>query len=234
MEALTVSKKENIKPGKQLYQSLRKLEEDLKNIEEDQEFMEKEFEAVRDYCVEKNFILSDEDLNILDSIGLGDWLDDWKENNRVVSCGKKEWLVTVWGGAWNADACPSIEHDYGINEGSYYFSTQDKKNQFINILNKPEYKCQGIVYTEKYGYMKHKKTVFIGNFEYKGQSFILESDFGYDFSPKLAINQYLTGNLSCDCNRSTAIRNKYGLDSMPDLGCGNEVKLVKYMIMYES
>ena len=30
---------------------------------------------------------------------------------------QKEWMVHVWGGAWNHNAKTSIEKDYGIKEG---------------------------------------------------------------------------------------------------------------------
>ena len=50
---------------------------------------------------------------------------------------KKEWMVHVWGGAWNSDAYPSIETDYGIKEGYHYFDTEKEKDEFVEIINKP-------------------------------------------------------------------------------------------------
>ncbi len=38
-----------------------------------------------------------------------------------------EWMVKVWGGAWNKDASPSIEKDCGIAEGYYYFTEEKEK-----------------------------------------------------------------------------------------------------------
>ena len=43
---------------------------------------------------------------------------------------QKEWMIHVWGGAWNHDANPSIEKDYGIKEGYHYFNTEEEKNRF--------------------------------------------------------------------------------------------------------
>lgn len=40
---------------------------------------------------------------------------------------KEEYMVHIWGGAWNHDANPSIEKDLGIKAGTYYFDTEEKK-----------------------------------------------------------------------------------------------------------
>ena len=57
----------------------------------------------------------------------------------------------------------------------------------------------------------------------------------YDFK-KLFEKKYYTyftkGNFSCDCNRSLAIRREYGDDAIPELGCGEDIKLVDYHIEY--
>lgn len=39
----------------------------------------------------------------------------------------KEYMVHVWGGAWNPNANPSIEKDLGIKEGYHYFATEKEK-----------------------------------------------------------------------------------------------------------
>ena len=59
--------------------------EDLVNhlslsIEDDAEFMEVEYNQVRDYCEQKEFKLSEDDLSTLRSIGLESWLEDWEEH----------------------------------------------------------------------------------------------------------------------------------------------------------
>ena len=36
---------------------------------------------------------------------------------------KKEYMVHIWGCAWNKDANPSIEKALGIKAGTYYFDT---------------------------------------------------------------------------------------------------------------
>ena len=46
---------------------------------------------------------------------------------------KEEWMVHIWGGAWNHDANPSIEKDLGIKEGYYYFNTEEER--FVSCEN---------------------------------------------------------------------------------------------------
>lgn len=58
---------------------------------------------------------------------------------------KKEYMVHIWGGAWNKDVNPSIEKDLGIKEGYYYFDTEKEKDDFCKKLDKRCYKEQGIV-----------------------------------------------------------------------------------------
>ena len=41
-----------------------------------------------------------------------------------------EWMVKVWGGAWNKDASPSIEKDYGIAEDIIILPKKKQKISF--------------------------------------------------------------------------------------------------------
>ena len=145
---------------------------------------------------------------------------------------KKEWIVHVWGGAWNSDAYPSIETDYGSKEGYHYFDTEKEKDDFLEIINKPEYHSQGLARDVKYGVMSHKRTIFVGTFRYEYMDFTIHYDFGYEFPEETAIFQFLDNNYSCDCNRSLFIREEYGKNAIPELDCGDEIMLVKYHIEY--
>lgn len=145
---------------------------------------------------------------------------------------KKEWMIHVWGGAWNRDANPSIEKDYGIKEGYHYFDTEKEKDEFVEIINKPEYTSQGLARDIKYGVMSHKRTIFVGTFRYEYIDFTIHYDFGYEFPEETAIFQFLDNNYSCDCNRSLFIREEYGENAIPELDCGDEITLVKYHIEY--
>lgn len=145
---------------------------------------------------------------------------------------KKEWMIHVWGGAWNYDATPSIEQDYGIKEGYHYFDSDEDKNDFLEIINKPEYCSQGLMKDIKYGAMSHKRTIFVGTCRYEGIDFTLHLDFGYEYPEDSAIYMFLDGNYSCDCNRSLFIRREYGKNSIPELDCGDKIQLVKYHIEY--
>lgn len=144
----------------------------------------------------------------------------------------KEYMVHIWGGAWNKDANTSIEKDLGIKEGYYYFKTEKEKNDFLEKLNNPIYKKQGIARDVKYGEMTHKRTIFVGNFKYKEKLFTIHYDFGYDYPKECAIFQFTENNYSCDCNRSIFIREEYGEDAIPELNCGDEIELIDYRIEY--
>lgn len=146
---------------------------------------------------------------------------------------KKEYMVHIWGGAWNDDANPSIEKDLGIKEGYHYFDTEEEKDRFCELLNNPIYSKQGIARDVKYGIMTHKRTIFVGTFKYKDREFVLHYDFGYEYPEEQAEFQFLENNYSCDCNRSIFIREEYGEDVMPELDCGDEIELLDYHFEYE-
>ena len=43
--------------------------------------MEEEFEAVRDYCIKREFKLSEDEMKTIKSIGLEDWFEEWRNKN---------------------------------------------------------------------------------------------------------------------------------------------------------
>ena len=47
---------------------------------------------------------------------------------------QKEWMIHVWGGAWNHDANPSIEKDYGIKDGYHYSLIYDIHRDAIGYI----------------------------------------------------------------------------------------------------
>ncbi len=66
---------------------MSELSEYLKNegidqIEDDEEFCQAESEAVYNYCLEKDFNLSDEDMRTIYARALKDSFDFWKENRE--------------------------------------------------------------------------------------------------------------------------------------------------------
>lgn len=143
-----------------------------------------------------------------------------------------EYMVHIWGGAWNYDANPSIEKETGIKEGYYYFSTKEAKNAFVKFLHTPVYYKQGLAIDTKSGVMTHRRTIFVGMFKYKDKEFVLHYDLGYEYPEDSAVFYFTTGNFSCDCNRSLAIRREYGDDAIPVLDCGCEIKMLDYHIEY--
>lgn len=145
---------------------------------------------------------------------------------------KEEYMVHIWGGAWNRDAKPSIEKDLGIKKGYYYFDTEEEKDNFCSILRNPIYYDQGIMIDVEHKVMSHKKTIFVGTLKYKEKEFIIHHDFGYEFPEKSAIFIFTDGNYSCDCNRSLFIQEEYGEDAIQELRCGHDIELVEYHFEY--
>lgn len=145
----------------------------------------------------------------------------------------KEYMVHIWGGAWNKDANPSIEKDLGIKDGYHCFKTEEEKDAFIQLLRNPIYEDQGMMIDVKHGVMSHKRTIFVGILKYKDREFIIHYDFGYEFPEKKAIFMFEDGNYSCDCNKSLFIQREYGEDVIEELNCGDEIELVDYHFEYK-
>lgn len=143
---------------------------------------------------------------------------------------KEEYMIHIWGGAWNEDSHPSIEKDLGIKSGYHYFDTEQELKDFENKL-KP-YSHLGLVRDIKHGVMSHKRTVAICTFEYKGKEYIIDYDFGYEYPEDSAHFMFYDGNYSCDCNRSMFISRKYGKDTMEELDCGYKIELKDFKIEY--
>lgn len=145
----------------------------------------------------------------------------------------KEYMVHIWGGAWNSDANPSIEKDLGIKKGYHYFSSEKEKDDFLKLITQDRYGSQGLMRDVQYGEMSHKRTIFVVTFQYQGEEFNLHRDFGYEFPEDVAVFQFVENNYSCDCNRSIFIRQEYGEDAIPELNCGEEIKLKNYHFEYK-
>lgn len=58
--------------------NLKELLKEIDKIEDDQEFMERENDFVREYCIEHDFNLSDDDMNEIENRGLSDGYEFWK------------------------------------------------------------------------------------------------------------------------------------------------------------
>lgn len=56
------------------------MENGIDDIEDDEEFCRAEHEAIYNYCAEKDFNLSDEDIQTIYERGMEDALDFWNEN----------------------------------------------------------------------------------------------------------------------------------------------------------
>lgn len=117
-----------------------------------------------------------------------------------------------------------------LRGGYYYFTEEKARNKFLEIIDMPIYSNQGIARDVKYGEMTYKRTIFVGKYEYKGQRFVIHYDLGFEYSDESAKYYFTKGDNSCDCNVSLIIRREYGEDAIPELNCGDEIKLVAYKI----
>jgi hypothetical protein len=140
----------------------------------------------------------------------------------------KEYMIHIWGGAWNEDATPSIKEDLGIDEGYRYFNTKEERDIFSNKL-KP-YEHLGLVRDFKEGELTHKRTIAIVDFYYNGKEYNIEKDFGYEYEEESARFMFFDGNYSCDCNRSLFISRKY--EEFPELDCGDLIQMISFKIEY--
>lgn len=148
-----------------------------------------------------------------------------------------ECMIHVWGGAWNDDAEPSIEKDYGIAEGYYYFKDKKAERKFMDILYMPVYFNQGIttdyVSEETTGKpLTYKRTIFVGLYEWQGRRYTIHYDFGFEFPEDRAEHMFLLGSYSDDYNISRFIRQEHGYDSIVllDDNLNEEIKLIAYKI----
>ena len=57
---------------------LKELLIDIDKIEDDQEFMERENDVIKEYCIEHNFNLSEDDINEIRNRGLSDGFEFWQ------------------------------------------------------------------------------------------------------------------------------------------------------------
>jgi hypothetical protein len=150
------------------------------------------------------------------------------ENNEY------EYMINIWGGAWNKDADPSVEKDFGIKKGAHYFKTKEERDNFCKILSRNEYKKQGIVIESYEGYLTHKRTVFVGKYKYEDKEFIIRNAFNYEYPTEAAEYMHTQGNYSCPYNISIFIKEQYGEDAIPKLDCcdDDKVELIDYHIEY--
>lgn len=58
---------------------------DIDKIEDDQEFMETENDFIRDYCIEHNFALSEENMNEIKNRGMEDAFEFWKNEFETMA-----------------------------------------------------------------------------------------------------------------------------------------------------
>ena len=64
---------------------LDRISKDLSETsEDDQKYMKEEFETVRNYCIERKFKLSEDEMKTIKSIGLESWIEEWRNDYEEV------------------------------------------------------------------------------------------------------------------------------------------------------
>lgn len=76
-----------------------------------------------------------------------------------------------------------------------------------------------------------KDLVFVATLKYRDKEFVIHCKFN-NCLEESAIFMFEEGNYSCDCNRSLFIRWEYGEDAIPELQCGEEIKMIDYHFEY--
>lgn len=75
----------NLERGLTCMNELDRIIKDLsESIEDDQKYMEEEFETVRNYCIKREFKLSEDEMKTIKSIGLEDWIEGWRNDYEEV------------------------------------------------------------------------------------------------------------------------------------------------------
>lgn len=141
----------------------------------------------------------------------------------------KEYMIKIWGGAWNDDTNPSIKKDLGIDEGNYYFSNKEELSDFVRKLS--PYRHLGIVTDVVEGELTHKDTVAVMDLVYNDIRYLLEYNCGKEYKKENAEFMFFDGNYSCDCNKSLFIQ-RYCDESFSEMGCGDEIKIENFRIEY--
>lgn len=143
---------------------------------------------------------------------------------------KYEYLLHTWGGFYNDEH--KVIHQK--EAGYFFFDTNEEREKYIKELQDISeiMDAQVLMIDRKEGIGVRYKTVAHLILKYKGEKFELEYDFGYAYPSDAALFMFEDGNYACDCNRSSFIIEKYG-NKIPDLPCGNEIKLVSIEIKKE-
>lgn len=141
----------------------------------------------------------------------------------------KEYMIQIWGGAWNEGVYPSIKKDLGIDKGYHYFKTKEDRDKFINKLR--PYEKLGIARDLKEGEMTHRDTVAIMDLVCNGIRYPIEYNLGKEYEEENAEFYFFDGNMSCDCNKSLLIQRQC-CEYFPEFNCGDEIEIENFRIEY--
>lgn len=132
-----------------------------------------------------------------------------------------EYLAIVSGKAMEA-----IKKELGIEAGAYWFDTQEERSAFLSRL--APYHKQGLGVIRREGTNVRFRTVAMMEFQYKGNSFFAERDYGYGYDMEKARFDLEIGTASCDCIRCNLIQEQ--TPSFGFLKCGETIELVNLVM----
>lgn len=136
-----------------------------------------------------------------------------------------EYFLKFWGGAAQA-----IAKDIGTEQSVFYFTNKQERDALVERIEK--HAALGLVMVTLEGHMTHKDTVAICTFLFRGQTYVYGYNFGPEYAPSSAEFMFECGNYSCDCNRSTFLR-EGGHQEVPTLDCGNEIKMTNLEVVFQ-
>lgn len=131
-----------------------------------------------------------------------------------------------WGGVRNEGRAAKF---LSTDQQDFWFETAANRKEFRERLETFADQNNRIVcFTET---NSDTRTVAVMVFQYKGQKYPLEYDFGVGYEERMARFMFEDGNYSCDCNRATFLSEKFQVFNDVD-GCGEEIEMLSFHCEY--
>lgn len=143
-----------------------------------------------------------------------------------------EYHLTFWGQIENDNL---VEKELGINEKDFWFRTKEEREMMKTlILNIADRHKVIAVFAEHEGHKVRYKTIAKMVFEYEGNEYPYEHDFGYGYPKEAARYMFEDGNYSCDCNRSLFLADAYpeSFTREEELECGHRIVMKGFTVCF--
>lgn len=137
-----------------------------------------------------------------------------------------EYYVHIWGGALE-----QAQAALNIPTTDFYFPSREERDGFIERAKALGFGSRLCYWTIE-GELTHKRTVAHVTFEYKGETYLIKRDFGYEYPADATTYYFEGGNGACDCNRSLLIADQCD-SNFPELECDKTIKMVSLEVVLE-